>query len=362
MLLAAGGGEFAQRLLPLIARGVRVDGARAQGLARLVDDGVLHAVAQTRVQAEGAAVPGGRGEQNIAQVGGEHLGRVLRGGIEQAVADALSQARAQVAAPGGAHGGGEPAEHAVLVVHGVEHLHGDAQRGGHLTLVCRTYVLVVFGCGLDAGGTAQATERCRGGCHVHLQAHHAGVLGAVQGQNAVRRNGTNTVREGEIVRELSAVTFVPGNDAGFDDALLAQAGQELLAEHRVGEGAVDQNRAGTLEGLLGRADGQRLVPLCAGLRNLLIGGDVGGGDGVRVGKGHLQQVLDEGVEPGSAGQLRAGHALAAVGGVEGVHVCDRGGVHERGTQLQQGERVDKPLVGARGERLEHAGAALFEGA
>ena len=364
VLLAAGGGEFAQRLLPLIARGVRVDGARAQGLARLVDDGVLHAVAQARVQAEGAAVPGGRGEQNIAQVGGEHLGRVLRGGIEQAVADALGQARAQVAAPGGAHGGGEPAEHAVLVVHGVEHLHGDAQRSGHLTLVCRTYVLVVFGSslGLGAGGPAQATERCGGGCHVHLQAHHAGVLGAVQGQNAVRRNGTNTVREGEIVRELSAVTFVPGNDAGFDDALLAQAGQELLAEHRVGEGAVDQNRAGTLEGLLGRADGQRLVPLCAGLRNLLIGGDVGGGDGVRVGEGHLQQVLDEGVEPGSAGQLRAGHALAAVGGVEGVHVCDRGGVHERGTQLQQGERVDKPLVGARGERLEHAGAALFEGA
>ena len=184
----------------------------------------------------------------------------------------------------------------------------------------------------------------------------------MQGQHAVRRDGANTVREDEIVRELRAVTFVPGNDPGFDDALLAQAGQELLAEHRVGEGAVDQNRAGTLEGLLGRADGQRLVPVRAGLRNLLIGGDVGGGDGVRVGEGHLQQVLDEGVEPGGAGQLRAGHALAAVGGVEGVHVCDGGGVHERGTQLQQGERVDKPLVGARGERLEHAGAALFEGA
>ena len=174
---------------------MRVDGARTQGLARLIDDGVLHAVAQARVQAEGAAVPGGRGEQNIAQVGGKHLGGVLRSGIEQAVADALGQARAQVAAPGGAHGGGEPAEHAVFVVDGVEHLHGNAQRGSDFALVCRTDVLVVFGGGLSlsAGGTAQAAERYGGGCHIHLQAHHTGVLGAMQGQHAVRRNGTNTV-------------------------------------------------------------------------------------------------------------------------------------------------------------------------
>ena len=125
-LLAAGGGEFAQRLRPLIARGVRVDGAGAQGLTHFVDDGVLHAVAQAGVQAESAAVPGGRGEQNIAQVGCEYLGGVLRGGIEQSVADALGQAWAQVAAPCGAHGGGKPAKHTVFVVDGVEHLHGDA--------------------------------------------------------------------------------------------------------------------------------------------------------------------------------------------------------------------------------------------
>ena len=105
---------------------MRVDGTHAQRLAGAVNHGVLHAVAQARIQAEGGLVPGGRGEQNIAQVGGEHLGRVLRGVVEQAVADALGQARAQVAAPGGTHGGGEPAEYAVFVVDGVEHLHGDA--------------------------------------------------------------------------------------------------------------------------------------------------------------------------------------------------------------------------------------------
>ena len=83
---------------------------------------------------------------------------------------------------------------------------------------------------------------------------------------------------------------------------------------------------------------------------------------MRLGEGHLQQVFDEGIKPGGTRHLGAGHALAAVRGVDGVHVCDSGGVHERGTQLQQGERVDEAFVGAFGERFEHAVAALFEGA
>ena len=81
-VLAAGGGELAQCFCPLVARGVRVDGAHAQRLTGAVDYGVFHAVAQARVQAEGGLVSGGCGEQNIAQVGGEHLGRVLCGGVE----------------------------------------------------------------------------------------------------------------------------------------------------------------------------------------------------------------------------------------------------------------------------------------
>ena len=125
-VLAAGGGELTQCFCPLVARGVRVDGAHAQRLTGAVNHGVFHAVAQTRVQAEGGLVAGGCGEQNIAQVGCEHLGSVLRGGVEELVADAFGEARAQVAAPCGAHGGGEPAEYAVFVVDGVEHLHGDA--------------------------------------------------------------------------------------------------------------------------------------------------------------------------------------------------------------------------------------------
>ena len=83
---------------------------------------------------------------------------------------------------------------------------------------------------------------------------------------------------------------------------------------------------------------------------------------MRVGEGHLQQVFDEGVESGGTRQLGAGYALAAVRSVEGVHVCHGGSVHERGTQLQQGEWINEALVGAFGERFEHAVAALLEGA
>ena len=81
-MLAAGGGKLTQGFCPLVARGVRVDGAHAQRLTGAVDHSVFHAVAQTRVQAKGGFVAGGCGKQDIAQVGGEHLGGVLRGGIE----------------------------------------------------------------------------------------------------------------------------------------------------------------------------------------------------------------------------------------------------------------------------------------
>ena len=206
------------------------------------------------------------------------------------MADAFGKPRAQVAAPCGAHGGGEPAEYAVFVVDGVEHLHGDAQCGGNFTFVCRTDVLVIFGGSLSfgAGGTAQAAERHGGGCHIHLEAHHAGVLGAVQRQHAVRRNGTNTVREGEIVRELRTNAFLTGNHAGLNHAAFTQALEELFAQHRVGESAVNQDRAGAVEGLFGAVNLQGFVRLCnlnALVLVLVLGavGNVCGGNGVCLG-------------------------------------------------------------------------------
>ena len=78
-MLAAGGGELAQCFRPLVARGVRADGTHAQRFTGAVDYGVFHAVAQAG-SGRGWSCVGGCGEQNIAQVGGEHLGRVLCGG------------------------------------------------------------------------------------------------------------------------------------------------------------------------------------------------------------------------------------------------------------------------------------------
>ena len=165
----------------------------------------------------------------------------------------------------------------------------------------------------------------------------------MQRQHAVRRNGTNTVREGEIVGELRTNAFLTGNYAGLNHAAFTQALEELFAQHRVGEGAVNQDRAGTVEGILGTVNLQGFVRLCNLNALVLIVpvvpvvfgavGNVCGGDGVRLGEGHLQQVFDEGIKPGGTRHLGAGHALTAVRGVDGVHVCDSGGVHERGTQL-----------------------------
>ena len=157
-----------------------------------------------------------------------------------------------------------------------------------------------------------------------------------------------------------------GNHSGLNHASFTQALEELFAEHRVGEGAVNQNRAGAVEGFFGTVNLQGLIRFRSfnTLVFVVFGavGNVRGGDGVCLGEGHLQQVFDEGIKPGGTRHLGTGHALAAVRGVDGVHVCDSGGVHERGTQLQQGERVNEAFVGAFGERFEHAVAALFEGA
>ena len=159
----------------------------------------------------------------------------------------------------------------------------------------------------------------------------------MQRQHAVRRNGTNTVREGEIVGELRTNAFLTGNYAGFNHAAFTQALEELFAQHRVGEGAVNQDRAGTVESLFCTVNLQGFVCLRS-LNTLILVvfgaiGNVRGGNGVCLGEGHLQQVFDEGIKSGGTRHLGAGHALAAVRGVDGIHVCDSGGVHERGTQL-----------------------------
>ena len=109
----------------------------------------------------------------------------------------------------------------------------------------------------------------------------------MQRQHAVRRNGTNTVREGEIVGELRTDAFLTGNHAGLDHATFTQALEELFAQHRVGEGAVNQDCAGTVKGLFGTVNLQGFVCFCGfnALVLVVFGavGNVRGGNGVCLG-------------------------------------------------------------------------------
>lgn len=74
------GHERPQRLVPFPGRGVRVDRVRRNYLAGAVHHRDLHPGAQSRVQAQGGAVPGRSCQEHVAQVGGEDPhGLVFRG-------------------------------------------------------------------------------------------------------------------------------------------------------------------------------------------------------------------------------------------------------------------------------------------
>ena len=141
----------------------------------------------------------------------------------------------------------------------------------------------------------------------------------MQRQHAVGRNGTNTVREGKIVGELRTNVFLTGNYAGLDHTAFTQTLEELFAQHRVGDSAVNQDRAGTVEGLFGAVNLQGFVCLCS-LNTLVLVlrlgavGNVGGGNGMRLGEGHLQQVFDEGIKPAQLGVGECARCFFAVAG------------------------------------------------
>ena len=101
----------------------------------------------------------------------------------------------QAFAPGGAYSGGEPAEHAVFAVDGVEHLHGDTQGCGYFPLIYRTCVLVVFG-GCTGGFTLfafEVAERRRGcGC-VNTEFHDSRLACAQQRKHTVGADAADAV-------------------------------------------------------------------------------------------------------------------------------------------------------------------------
>ena len=72
-----------ERLVPAPLRFVRIDRRGGHHLAGGIDDRDLHAGAEAGIEPHGDARAGRRGQQQVAQIGGEHPHRFLLGRIPQ---------------------------------------------------------------------------------------------------------------------------------------------------------------------------------------------------------------------------------------------------------------------------------------
>ena len=209
-------GEFLAGGLPAVLRLVRVDDGGGQHLAGGVDDRALHAVAEARVQAQGGALAGGCGEQDVAEVGGEDVEGSFLGGLLQAHAHVQAGGDGEFGAPAETDGVGEPA--------GVRH--GQLETPGDHALVD----------GVVPGVEGEVEDALR--------------LAAQEREDAVGGKPGEGFGEVEVVLELRALGLLALDDAGGHPAravhLLADLADQVCVE---GE-AVDEDGAGALERLL----------------------------------------------------------------------------------------------------------------
>ena len=96
--------EDGERLVPLPLRFMRIDHRGRDHLAGGVDHRDLDAGTVTRIKAHGGARAGGGGEQEVAQIGGEHPDRFLLGRIPQPHPQIDAEMDLDLGAPGPARG------------------------------------------------------------------------------------------------------------------------------------------------------------------------------------------------------------------------------------------------------------------
>ncbi len=154
-----------ERLVPFPGRGVRVDRVGRDHFAGAVHHGDLHSGAQSRVEAQGGAVPGWGRQQDVAQVRGEDPhGFVLRGG-EHPAAQIGGQPGEYPRAPGELRGLQQPGVGGPAAV-------GNAEEPGH-----RGFVPAA--CGGEGGVVVRFSLG-------EVQLQHAVLLAAQQRQDPVR--------------------------------------------------------------------------------------------------------------------------------------------------------------------------------
>ena len=94
LVLADQAGELGLRAAHVVLRRERIDGRRRQQLAGAVDDGDLDAGADAGIEPHRRARAGGRGQQQVLQIAGKDLDRLLLGPLAQLAHQVERQATA----------------------------------------------------------------------------------------------------------------------------------------------------------------------------------------------------------------------------------------------------------------------------
>ena len=261
---------------------MRVDRVGGDRLSRPVHHRHLDPGAEPRIQAHRGPRPGWRGQQQVAEVGREHRHRLVLGLLPQPHPQVHPEMHGNPGPPGPGHCLRQPAVPRTPLV-------GDVITPGD------------FRCVIGRGGRSQAVSRRL--TRVHGQVEDFFLLAAHHGQDPVRGQRRERLREVEIVGELGACLLPaladPGDQPPPRPHLLAQLADQVGV---LGE-PLDQDGPRTIQrrGRVGHA-ALRVHVRRGGLLR----------DGVRM----PQQLVSERFQARFPGDLGPGPALGLVGQVD----------------------------------------------
>ncbi len=173
--------QVSDGLIPASLRRVRIDRFGGDHFASCVDHCHLHARAEARIEAHGRPTPGGRGEQQVAQVGGEHAYRLPLRALPQPEANISGEMHQDPGAPRPAHRVHQPAVTGTTAV-------GDTEVLSHPQLIAA-----------QPGSQRHGRARLAG---LEGQAKDAFFLAPEQSQNPMRWQPGERLGEVEVVGKL----------------------------------------------------------------------------------------------------------------------------------------------------------------
>ncbi len=276
-MLLAQLGQLHQRLVPLLAWFVRIDGVGGEQFAGGIDHGHLYAGADARIQAHHGLGAGRCGQHQILEVVAEHADGFVFRAFAHATEQVEREVQMQLHAPGHAHGFAQPCIGRAAAI-------DDAGMGCHAAFAFLMALL-----GIDV--------------RRQLKLDHAFVACAHQREQPMRGNLADGFDVVEIVAELRAFVLLAFDHLGADLALVPQPVAQFAEQAGIFGDAFHQDRAGAVE-------------RGAHVRHALFGVDEGFGHGFGRLAGVFAQAHRERLQASFTRNLRLGATLGLVRQVE----------------------------------------------